>query len=285
MMTTSKRKIIGIIAAALLLCLIFLALWSFCIEPNRLIVREETLTLPGWPNELSDTRITVISDVHAGSPFINAEKLREVVKKVNETNPDLIIIAGDFVIQDVLGGHFMEPEIIAGELKGLHARYGVYAVLGNHDWWYDGERVRRALQAAGIHVLENEVARVQKDGHTFWLAGLADFWTRPQRIEGTLHQIPDAGPIIAVTHNPDIFPNIPARVSLTIAGHTHGGQVNLPLIGRPKVPSLFGQRYAAGHVEENGRHLFVTTGIGTSMIPVRLGVPPEIVVLTLKSET
>jgi predicted MPP superfamily phosphohydrolase len=179
----------------------------------------------------------------------------------------------------------MEPETIAGELKALHARYGVYAVLGNHDWWYDGERVRRALQAAGIHVLENEVARVQKDGHTFWLAGLADFWTRTQRIEGTLRQIPDAGPVIAVTHNPDIFPNIPARVSLTIAGHTHGGQVNLPLIGRPKVPSLFGQRYAAGHVEENGRHLFVTTGIGTSMIPVRLGVPPEIVVLTLKSET
>ncbi|HEV7858670.1 MAG TPA: metallophosphoesterase, partial [Pyrinomonadaceae bacterium] len=250
----------------------------------RLIVKEETLRLPAWPNELGNMRVAVISDVHAGSPFIGAEKLREVVERVNQTNPDLILIAGDFVIQDVLGGHFIEPEIIAGELKGLRARYGVYAVLGNHDWWYDGERVRRALQNAGIRVLENEVARIQKDGHSFWLAGLADFWTRPQKIGETLRQVSDAGPIIALTHNPDIFPDMPARVALTIAGHTHGGQVNLPLIGRPKVPSTFGQRYAAGHVEENQRHLFVTTGIGTSIIPVRLCVPPEIVVLTLTSE-
>jgi predicted MPP superfamily phosphohydrolase len=283
-MTINSKRKIKIIVVALLLCLVSLLVWSFCIEPNRLIVKEETLRLPAWPNELGNMRVAVISDVHAGSPFIGAEKLREVVERVNQTNPDLILIAGDFVIQDVLGGHFIEPEIIAGELKGLRARYGVYAVLGNHDWWYDGERVRRALQNAGIRVLENEVARIQKDGHSFWLAGLADFWTRPQKIGETLRQVSDAGPIIALTHNPDIFPDMPARVALTIAGHTHGGQVNLPLIGRPKVPSTFGQRYAAGHVEENQRHLFVTTGIGTSIIPVRLCVPPEIVVLTLTSE-
>jgi predicted MPP superfamily phosphohydrolase len=110
------------------------------------------------------------------------------------------------------------------------------------------------------------------------------FWTRPQKIDETIHQVSDAGPIIAVTHNPDIFPKIPARVALTIAGHTHGGQVNLPLVGRPEVPSIFGQRYAAGHIVEDNRHLFVTTGIGTSMIPVRFRVPPEIVVLTLESD-
>jgi hypothetical protein len=283
-MMINRKRTIKIIAVALLLCFTSLLVWSFLIEPNRLIVKEETLRLPAWPNELGNMRVAVISDVHAGSPFIGAEKLREVVERVNQTNPDLILIAGDFVIQDVLGGHFIEPEIIAGELKGLRARYGVYAVLGNHDWWYDGERVRRALQNAGIRVLENEVARIQKDGHSFWLAGLADFWTRPQKIGETLRQVSDAGPIIALTHNPDIFPDMPARVALTIAGHTHGGQVNLPLIGRPKVPSTFGQRYAAGHVEENQRHLFVTTGIGTSIIPVRLCVPPEIVVLTLTSE-
>jgi predicted MPP superfamily phosphohydrolase len=261
-----------------------LLVWSFLIEPNRLIVKEETLRLPGWPTKLANMRVAVISDVHAGSPFIGAEKLRDVVTKVNQTDPDLILIAGDFVIQGVLGGHFVEPEIIAGDLKGLRARYGVYAVLGNHDWWYDGERMKRALQNAGIRVLENEVARIDKDGQSLWLAGLADLWTRPQKIEETLHQVSDTGPVIALTHNPDIFPDIPPRVALTIAGHTHGGQVNLPLIGRPKVPSIYGQRYATGHIVEDQRHLFVTTGIGTSMIPVRLGVPPEIVVLTLTSE-
>jgi predicted MPP superfamily phosphohydrolase len=283
MMIKSKRKI-RIIAVALLLCLVSLLVWPFCIEPNRLIVKEETLRLHDWPNELGNLRLAVISDVHAGSPYIGAEKLREVVLKVNQTNPDLILIAGDFVIQDVVGGHFVEPEIIAGEFKALHARYGVYAVLGNHDWWYDGARVRRALEGAGIRVLENEVARIEKDGHLLWLAGLADLWTRPQKIEETVRQVSDAGPIIALTHNPDIFPHIPSRVVLTIAGHTHGGQVNLPLIGRPKVPSMFGQRYAAGHIKENQRHLFVTTGIGTSIIPVRLGVTPEIVVLTLTAD-
>jgi predicted MPP superfamily phosphohydrolase len=284
MMITLKRKKILVIACVLLLSIISLAVWSFVIEPNRLIVREETLTLPGWPIEFTDTRITVLSDLHAGSPHIGAEKMLEVVEKVNQTNPDLILIAGDFVIQGVWGGHFVEPEVIAGELKGLHARYGVYAVLGNHDWWYDGNRMRRALQDAGIHVLENDVARIQRDGQPLWLAGLADLWTRPQQIEETLRRVSGPGPVIVLTHNPDIFPDIPKRVALTIAGHTHGGQVNLPFIGRPKVPSMFGQRYAAGHVVEDQRHLFVTTGIGTSMIPVRFRVTPEIVVLTLKAE-
>jgi predicted MPP superfamily phosphohydrolase len=283
-MTINSKRKIRIVALALLLCLLSLLVWSFRIEPNRLIVKEETLRLHDWPNELGNLRLAVMSDVHAGSPYIGAEKLREVVTKVNQTNPDLILIAGDFVIQDVVGGHFIEPEIIAREFKGLRARYGVYAVLGNHDWWYDGKRVRRALEDAGIRVLENEVARIQIGGESLWLAGLADFWTRPQKIDETVRQVTGAGPIIALTHNPDIFPDIPRRVILTIAGHTHGGQVNLPLIGRLKVPSVFGQRYAAGHVEENQHHLFVTTGIGTSMIPVRLGVTPEIVVLTLTSD-
>ncbi|HEX8097523.1 MAG TPA: metallophosphoesterase [Pyrinomonadaceae bacterium] len=238
-----------------------------------------------WPASLDGVRVVLISDLHVGSPYINTEKLRRVVSAVNESQPDLILIAGDFVIQGVLGGHFVEPDAIANELKNLRARRGVYAVLGNHDWWYDGNLVRAALQKAGITVLENEVARIEFGGTTVWLAGLADFWTRPQDIQGTVGKVSGDGPVIALTHNPDIFPGVPARVVLTLAGHTHGGQVNLPLIGRPKVPSKFGQRYAAGHVQEGGRHLFVTTGIGTSIIPLRFRVRPEIAVLILKSES
>jgi predicted MPP superfamily phosphohydrolase len=109
-------------------------------------------------------------------------------------------------------------------------------------------------------------------------------WTRPQLIAETIAKVPQGKPTIALTHNPDIFPRIPRSVPLLLAGHTHGGQVNLPLIGRPIEPSVFGQRYAAGHVFENDHHLFVTTGIGTSILPVRFRVPPEIVMLTLKSQ-
>jgi predicted MPP superfamily phosphohydrolase len=116
---------------------------------------------------------------------------------------------------------------------------------------------------------------------SFWLAGLADLWTRPQHIGQTIAKVPQGKPVIAMTHNPDIFPHLSPSVQLLLAGHTHGGQVNFPLIGRPIEPSDFGQRYGAGHVFENGHHLFVTTGIGTSILPIRFRVPPEIVLLTI----
>src|SRR5207247_3160243 len=141
-------------------------------------------------------------------------------------------------------------------------------ILGNHDWWYDGPRVRRALEGAGIPVLENAALRLERQGAPFWLVG-------PMR------DIPADEPIVVLTHSPDVFPRVPARVALTLAGHTHGGQVALPILGRLIVPSRFGQRYAIGHVEEDGRHLFVTPGVGTSIIPVRFGVPPGISLLTL----
>jgi hypothetical protein len=131
-------------------------------------------------------------------------------------------------------------------------------------------------------VLENEAVRIEREGRGFWLGGVADLWTRRPDVEGTLRQVNTDDPVILFTHNPDIFPNVPARVALTVAGHTHGGQVNLPFLGRPVVPSKFGQRYAFGHVVEGGRHLFVSGGVGTSIIPVRFRVPPEIVILKLE---
>jgi predicted MPP superfamily phosphohydrolase len=277
-----KKRIIKITAAVIALVLILLVVWSFFIEPNRLLVKEETIELADWPANFENLRIAVLSDLHVGSPYIDADKLQLIVKKVNETQPDLIVILGDFMVS-VRGGKVVEPEIIAENLKGLRARHGVFAVLGNHDWWYNGLRVKTALEAVGIQDLEDDVARIERGGQSIWLAGLKDMWTNRPDIEGTLQKITDESPVIALTHNPDLFVRIPSRVILTLAGHTHGGQINLPLMGRIRVPSEYGQRYAAGHVLENNHHLFVTTGIGTSIIPVRFRVPPEIVILTLKS--
>ena len=161
----------------------------------------------------------------------------------------------------------------------MHAPLGVYAVLGNHDWWYGAPRVRAAFARAGIRVIDDQAQRIERSGGAFWIAGISDYTEGPHDVRRTLGQVSDGAPVLAITHNPDVFPEIPARVSLTLAGHTHGGQVALPLVGALVVPSRYGNRYAAGPIVESGRHLYVTTGIGTSMIPVRFGVPPEVVFL------
>ena len=243
-----------------------------------LVVRHPRMELPGWK---SDLRIAVLSDLHVGSPHVGLDKVRTIVEKTNAENPALVVLLGDFVIGGpnrrgaVRGGGFVEPEPIAEELKKLHAPLGIYAVLGNHDWWYDGERVGKALTDAGIEVLENRAVHVGP----IWLGGIADYWTREPDIAGTLAQVSGDDPVVLITHNPDIFPDVPARVSLLLAAHTHGGQVKLPIVGTLITTSRLG--YNAGEYVAQGRHLFVTTGIGTSILPVRFGVPPEIVILTV----
>jgi uncharacterized protein len=259
--------------------------WSVAVEPGQVVVRRYTATIRDWPSALSGFSVVVLSDIHAGSPHVDREALKRVVRLSNDQQADLIVLLGDYVIHDVVGGRFIPPEETAGELAGLRARLGVVSVLGNHDWWLDGERVRRALAHGGLRPLENEVLELKDRGITIWMAGLADLWTRQPDIPATLRDVPPGDPVIVLTHSPDVFPDIPGRVALTLAGHTHGGQVALPLIGRPIVPSAYGQRYAYGLVEERGRLLFVTPGIGTSIIPVRFRVPPEVSVLTLASGT
>jgi uncharacterized protein len=261
---------------------LILALWAFWIEPSWVTVRHERIDVQQWHTEHANIKIAILSDLHVGAPHMNVERLRETVERTNAERPDLIVMLGDFVIDDVVGGSFVEPEIIANVLRDLRAPLGVVAVLGNHDWWNDGERVARALRGPNIIVLENDVARIEHNGRAFWLAGIADLWTRRPDIAGTIQKATSDDPIIILTHNPDIFPDVPPRVSLTLAGHTHGGQVNFPFIGRPVVPSRFGQRFAAGLIRENDRAMFVSTGVGTSIIPVRFRVPPEVVVLTFR---
>lgn len=275
-----RRKRLRIALVTILLLLVSVVAWAFVIDPNRLVTRRATLTIDSWPSSLSNLKIALLSDIHAGGSYIDERKLHLIVERTNQLQPDLILIAGDFIS----GGrshHDMEPEVFAPLLKQFRAPLGVYAVLGNHDWWYDGEKVRRALEANGIKVLENEVAKIDTRGTSFWLVGLADLWTRPQLIGETIANVPAHVPLIALTHNPDIFPQLPQGVSLLLAGHTHGGQVRFPFVGSVVSVSRFGERYVSGHIVENGRHLFVTTGIGTSIYPVRFNVPPEIVLLTI----
>ena len=276
-------KILRVSFAALVLLLAGMAFWGFLIEPSRLVIKHETIQIDNWPSELDGLRIAVLSDIHADDWSVTEKKLRSIVEETNQLQPELIVILGDYMSSN---GHVtsrVEPEVFGPRLKDFRASFGVYSVLGNHDWWYNGAKVRQNLEQNGIRVLENQVLQIDVRSTKIWLVGLADLWTRPQRIAETIAQVPEGQTMIALAHNPDIFPNVPERVPLLLAGHTHGGQVRFPVIGTVVQSSDFGDRYVRDHVFENNHHLFVTTGIGTSIMPVRFGVPPEIVLLTIKT--
>ncbi|HKO97374.1 MAG TPA: metallophosphoesterase [Pyrinomonadaceae bacterium] len=278
----AKRFRVAFAAFVLLLaCVIF---WAFLVEPNRLVTREQTIAIDNWPKELDGLKIAVLSDIHVGGWCIDDQKMRLIIERTNKLQPEIIVILGDYMSGDSETSDRVEPEVFGPVLKELKAPLGVYSVLGNHDWWWKGQRVRDGLESNGIKVLEDEVLEVKRQGRSVWLAGLADLWTRPQRIEPTISQVPSGQPIIALTHNPDIFPRVPERVQLLLAGHTHGGQIRFPIMGTVIEPSRVSESYERGHVFENNHHLFVTTGIGTSILPIRFGVPPEIVLLTVRSK-
>jgi predicted MPP superfamily phosphohydrolase len=277
------RARLNVLSGFLLLAILACLIWGTLIEPNRLVVNQSSIRIDNWPAELSGLRIALIGDIHTGSPFMDDAKLEQIVQLTNQQNPDLIVLLGDYMVKNSWHGHQVAPEITAAHLKNLRAPLGVYGVLGNHDWWYDGEKVQQAFAQAGIRLLENDVSEIKWRDKSFWIAGFSDYWSLRFRIKETLSKIPPNATTIAISHNPDIFARVPATVQLLLAAHTHGGQVNFPLIGTPIVPSRFGRRYTAGHVFENGHHLFVTTGIGTSILPVRFRVTPEIAILTVES--
>ncbi len=269
--------------AVLFVPFLAVSLWAFWWEPASLHNETHDLVIPSWPPTCEALKVAVLSDLHVGSPFNHLNHLETSIDLTLKAKPDLILLAGDYVVHGVPGGQFVSPQESAAHLARLSAPLGVYAVLGNHDWWHDGPGTIAAFQHVGIQVLEDFAVPIQAGTCQFWLAGISDFMEGAHDVPLALSQIPEKATILAFTHNPDIFPEIPSRVALTVAGHTHGGQVYLPLIGRPVVPSQFGERFAIGHIIEDGRHLFVTPGIGTSILPVRFLVPPEISVLLLHS--
>jgi predicted MPP superfamily phosphohydrolase len=266
-----KRAVLTLLIVALVL-----AIYAFAIEPRRLVVRTDSITIDGLP----PLHIALISDIHAGSPGIDDAKLLRLVALTNAQHPDLTLILGDSVTTGMTGGIFVPPEHTAGILSALRARYGVFGILGNHDGWLNADRVKAAYDRAGIPTLVNETRTIATSGGNVTLVGLADMITDKPDLT-LIDRAPQ--PMIVMTHSPDIFPRISPRAALTVAGHTHGGQVWLPIFGRLIVPSRYGQRYAIGHVVEKGKNLYVTSGVGTSIIPVRFAVVPEVRILEVRA--
>jgi predicted MPP superfamily phosphohydrolase len=280
-MFTKNRRWPKLVVPAIVLFVVF-GLYGFWYEPASLRAADHVIELDEANRIVQrPLRIAVISDLHAGAPYIGEDKIERVVALANGPKPDLILLAGDYVINGVIGGTPMPIETIVAHLKRLSAPLGVFAVLGNNERRIDPGRFVRAFEANDIPVLDDKSVMLKRDGQALYIAGISDFTSGPHDIGAALANVPPSAHAICVTHSPDIFPLLPSTCALTIAGHTHGGQVFLPLIGRPVVPSDYGQRYAAGLVHENGKYLFVSTGIGTSIIPLRFAVPPEISILDI----
>jgi predicted MPP superfamily phosphohydrolase len=277
------------------------ALYGFALEPLlRPRITRYALQPKNWPRDFALT-MAVLADFHACRPWMSPERIRSIVELTNSLGADLVLLLGDYVAGHRFVTEYLRSNEWAMPLAALKAPLGVHAILGNHDWWED-RKVQRtgqgppaskgALQAVGIRVYENEAVRLSRNGHAFWLAGLGDqlaFFpgrrSHPGRrwgvddLAGTLAQVRDDAPLILLAHEPDIFVRVPERVTLVLSGHTHAGQVRL-FGWSPIVPSRFGNRFAYGHVREHC-DLIVSGGLGCSIVPLRLGAPPEIVLVTL----
>jgi predicted MPP superfamily phosphohydrolase len=270
------------------------------IEARGLRVTRYNLQPPQWPTDFP-LKIAALADLHACDPWMDLDRIADIVEQTNALSPDLIVLLGDYVTgMPRITGH-IAPAGWAAVLGGLKAPLGVHAVLGNHDWWEDRAvqregrgipEARRELEAAGIPVYENDAVRLSKGGRPFWLAGLGDQLAymparrfRPVRrigvddLSATLRKVTDDAPLVLMAHEPDVAVRVPERVSLTLSGHTHGGQ--LRVFGwSPIVPSRYGSRFAYGHAVEKC-DVVISGGLGCTFMPVRINMPPEIVLVTL----
>ena len=300
-MSISKKRSLLLLATAVIVFLALCLAYSYFIEPNRLVVTHKDIIIKDWDAAFDGLRIALISDIHGGSNGASAENIRRVVETTNAENPDVIVLLGDYVSQ----GSTRQPSPdrplrmpmreVADNLAGLRAKYGVFAVLGNHDGWYGDAEVTAELTRVGYRVLQNEIVPIEQNGKKLRLFGMKDhlkldsWMSFDAMVRSTIAANPKEGQIVVLEHSPDIlyilnyWKHLNPDLKLMLAGHTHGGQVWLPILGAPFVPSSVGQRYAQGHVEEEGVHMFVTSGIGTSILPFRFMVPPEVAVITIRS--
>lgn len=239
-----------------------------------------------WPATHAPLNILAAADFHVGCKSVSLEKVEHIVTCMNALNADVILLPGDFLVSNTIQGRYIPPEPIAERLGLLRAKYGVYAVLGNHDWYENGQGLWNALEHNNIRVLENDavkIVRPEHPGQNVWIAGLADDTTRTPDLKRAFEFVTTNDPVVLMCHDPGTFADIDKRPVVTICGHTHGGQVNFP--GRrylQKLPSRAPLEHAYGHIRENGRDLIVSSGIGTSSLPLRFNCPAELVSLSVR---
>lgn len=279
--TISRRKFLGIAASG---AAVALGADGFLIEPNFPKVVRQDIALRRWPQRMDGFTVALLSDFHF-DPYFSVHPLRSAIGIVNELRPDLIVLTGDFVSVPMFGNireAAKDAEPCAHLLQQMRAPHPLSAVLGNHDVETDPGKVAAALRDSGIRVLRNQPVPVEKDGSRFWLAGIDSLLGRTADLSATLHGIPSDEATILLAHEPDYADHVAGYpVDLQLSGHSHGGQVRIPLLPPLYLPKL-GRKYIWGRYRIRDLTLYTSPGLGTVLIPARLNCAPEITLLTLR---
>jgi predicted MPP superfamily phosphohydrolase len=278
----TRRKFVGLAATAGVAAL---GIDSVLLEPNRPRIVRQEIALRRWPPRLEGFTIALLSDFHY-DPHWSVHPLRAAIPMVNGLRPDLIALTGDFVSVSLFSTTDKEGAVAAEPcaqlLSQLQAPHGLWAVMGNHDFFSDLDRVTSALQSHGIQVLANRSISVERDGSRFWLAGVGDVLGRDAHLDAALQPVPADEATILLAHEPDYADFVARRsVDLQLSGHSHGGQVRFPFLPPLYLPEL-ARKYVSGFYRIGPLILYTNAGLGTIGVPVRLNCPPEITLLTLR---
>ena len=242
------------------------------------VVLVTTVTLPKMPADSAPVTVALISDIHVAGPDMPPERLERIVAQINTLRPDAVLIAGDLVSEKRSASHVYRPDEIVAPLAELEAPLGTFLVPGNHDHWYGWPALKRELAKTRITVLENEAAQAGP----LLIGGLDDDYTGRDDIPKTLAAMDRLkGGRIILSHSPDPLPDLPAG-SVILAGHTHCGQIRLPLVGAIATQSRYGDRFACGRTEDPAGTAIVGAGLGTSLLPIRFGTRPEVWLIKMR---
>ncbi len=266
---------------------------AFWREPRSLSLGYVQVTTPSWPKGTAPLRIALISDVHVDNEHMPPERVHRIAETVNALQPDLIVLGGDYVggLWGEAGAHVprstrspaFNATIDSGlsALSTLKARYGVVAVIGNHDGWWDPHYVSDRLRTGGITVLQNASLRIPRTAGDVWMVGLADSQSEHPDMALAMRGVPKGAAVVGVGHNPGLFDWKSIRLPVLLSGHTHAGQVRLPWLGGVAHMSSYINEGFAAPVVKDGRVLVVTRGLGESGLPARFGSPPEILMVEI----
>lgn len=278
-----SQKIMGKIAfkSAIILLLLLFWFWGGIVEPYFMLeLDDREVELDSWPENLNGLKVAVVGDFHAGAGPCELSRIRRAVAATNEMKADIILLVGDFVNSSFYMTN-AEPEAYAKELSALKAPLGVYAIMGNHDARYGVKKVFEILRMAKIKILSDSGALVKSPRGDFYVAGLSDYYSNEYSYTKAFKNRPKGVPIILLAHTPSLFNEIPKEVSITLSGHTHGGQIKIPYRGALFSNNVLGNDFAEGLVSRDGKTIYITRGLGTSRIPFRFMCPPQISLLKL----
>jgi predicted MPP superfamily phosphohydrolase len=280
---TNRRKFIRLAATAGVAAI---AADSALLEPNLPRIVRQEIVLRRWPARLNGFTIALLSDFHY-DPYFSCHPLRSAIGMVNDLRPDLIALTGDFVSTALLESNDLKAafaaEPCASLLSKLNARHGLWAVMGNHDFFTDQEHVIAALQAQGIQVLSNQSVPIEANGSRFWLAGVNDVLSGTADLRATLRDLPPGEATVLLAHEPDYADRVVSfPIDLQLSGHSHGGPIRIPGLLNLYLPEL-GKKYILGLYRIGQLTLYTNAGLGTVNLPIRLNCPPEITLLTMRA--